>query len=71
MSISHNIGLVIKLESEPIFEYKNFPSNDNDYGMGDLNYTPHLWIRKTTSDSNLVPRFYALSMVNPNTNLGI
>jgi hypothetical protein len=42
MSISHNIGLVIKLESEPIFEYKNFPSNDNDYGMGDLNYTPHL-----------------------------
>jgi hypothetical protein len=71
MSISYNNGVVIKLVSKPIFEYNDSLLNDNDYGMGNPNYTPHFLINKIISDSNLVPRSYALYVVNPNPNLGI
>jgi len=37
-SISHNNGVVTNLEKKPIYEYENFP-NDDEGGVGGLNYT--------------------------------
>jgi hypothetical protein len=37
-SISHTNGVVTNLEKKPIYEYENFP-NDDEGSVGGLNYT--------------------------------
>ncbi len=50
-SISHNNGVVINLENEPIYEYENFP-NDDEGGVGGLNYTSCIY--KIICDSKCI-----------------
>jgi hypothetical protein len=41
-TMSHNNGVVIKFGGELEFEYEEFPSNDDEGGVGGLNCTPCL-----------------------------
>ncbi len=51
--MSHNNGVMINLESEPLFESKDFPLDDDE---GDGGWSKlHPMFGKTINDSNIVP----------------
>jgi hypothetical protein len=66
----HNNGMVTNLKNEPISKFENFPLNDNEGGMNNLNCTPRFIKPLMIKTLFFISRSCAPSM-NPNLNLGV
>ncbi len=64
-SMSHNNGVLIKFGGELESKYEEFPSNDDEGGVGGLNYTPCMMKLLVIMSLSLSLEFCVISVMNP------